>query len=135
MALTDLAVKGAKPKDKDYIWLMVRCRVFKRHTDGLPYQYITCGILLDNNSQTDKQFNELLKENARLTNELKISKVSKSEKKVLKLLAEGLSAKMISDKLNISEYTVCSHRKNLLAKLNLHNTAALVNFATECGLN
>ncbi|MBK9388856.1 MAG: response regulator transcription factor [Bacteroidetes bacterium] len=43
--------------------------------------------------------------------------------------------KKISLILKISESTVISHRKNMLKKLNAKNTAALVNFAVENGLN
>jgi DNA-binding NarL/FixJ family response regulator len=78
---------------------------------------------------------ELLKENSRLLNENIILKLTKRERDVLKLLAEGNSAKMISEKLNVEESTICSHRKNMLRKLNMENTASLVNFAAENGLN
>lgn len=53
------------------------------------------------------------------------------EKEVLQLIADGLTNQEIADKLFISILTVDSHRKNLLAKFNVKNTAAMVRFALE----
>jgi DNA-binding NarL/FixJ family response regulator len=69
--------------------------------------------------------NELLK---------KLPKLTKREKEVLILIAEGLTNVHISKKLFISIDTVDSHRKNLYAKLNVKNTAMLIRFATENNL-
>jgi two-component system secretion response regulator SsrB len=62
-------------------------------------------------------------------------KLTKREREVLKLLTDGDCAKKIAQKLNISESTTISHRKNMLRKLKMHSTATLVNFAVENGLN
>jgi DNA-binding NarL/FixJ family response regulator len=53
------------------------------------------------------------------------------EKEVLELIAEGYTNPQIADKIFLSPFTVDSHRKNLLAKLNVKNTASLVRFAVE----
>ncbi|MDB4582360.1 LuxR C-terminal-related transcriptional regulator [Draconibacterium sp.] len=52
--------------------------------------------------------------------------ISKREEEVLKLIADGDSAKIIGDKLHISENTVVTHRKHLKQKLKVKNTAELV---------
>jgi DNA-binding NarL/FixJ family response regulator len=72
----------------------------------------------------------------RYENELqnKLPKLTKREKEVLILIAEGLTNLQISEKLFISIDTVDSHRKNLHTKLNVKNTAMLIRFATENGL-
>ncbi|WP_310554954.1 response regulator transcription factor [Flavobacterium sp.] len=69
----------------------------------------------------------------RYENELqnKIPKLTKREKEILILIAEGLTNIQISEKLFISTDTVDSHRKNLHTKLNVKNTAMLIRFATE----
>ena len=54
--------------------------------------------------------------------------LSSRELDVIKHIKEGLSSKEISTKLNISLKTVEVHRHNILKKLNLKNSAALVNF-------
>ncbi|MGD8255331.1 MAG: response regulator transcription factor [Syntrophobacterales bacterium] len=56
------------------------------------------------------------------------------EQEVLRLLAEGLSTKQISDKLFISPKTVENHRANVMKKLDLHSTFELVRFAARIGL-
>jgi two-component system, NarL family, response regulator NreC len=56
------------------------------------------------------------------------------EKEVLQLLAEGKSNKEVAYILNVSLYTVESHRTNLMQKLNLHNTAEIVLYAVRKNL-
>lgn len=55
--------------------------------------------------------------------------LTRREKEVLELIAEGLTNLEIAAQLFISVTTVDSHRKNLLAKLQAKNTAALVKIA------
>jgi two-component system response regulator NreC len=56
------------------------------------------------------------------------------EKEVLQLLAEGKSNKEAAAILDVSLYTVESHRTNLMQKLNLHNTAEIVLYAVRKNL-
>jgi DNA-binding NarL/FixJ family response regulator len=53
------------------------------------------------------------------------------EKEILGLIAEGYTNPQIAEKIFLSQFTVDSHRKNLLAKLNVKNTATLIKFAVE----
>jgi len=53
------------------------------------------------------------------------------EKEILQLLAEGLSNKELASILNLSVYTVETHRANLMQKLGLHNTAEIVLYAVR----
>lgn len=55
--------------------------------------------------------------------------LSRREKEVLSHICEGLSTKEISENLFISQNTVETHRRNLLAKLNVRNTAQMVKVA------
>jgi DNA-binding NarL/FixJ family response regulator len=57
--------------------------------------------------------------------------ITKREKEILSLIAEGLTNNQIAEKLFISPLTVDSHRKNLLTKLNVNNTASLIKLAVE----
>lgn len=59
--------------------------------------------------------------------------LTRREKEVLELIASGLTNNEIADKLFISSTTVDTHRKNLLAKFNAKNTAALVKLAVVGG--
>jgi DNA-binding NarL/FixJ family response regulator len=60
--------------------------------------------------------------------------LTRREKEVLELIAEGMTNNVIGQKLFISTATVDTHRKNLLAKLNAKNTASLVRMATQLQL-
>ncbi|MEP6750468.1 MAG: LuxR C-terminal-related transcriptional regulator, partial [Bacteroidota bacterium] len=53
------------------------------------------------------------------------------EKEILGLIAEGYTNPQIAEKIFLSSFTVDSHRKNLLAKLNVKNTACLIRLAVE----
>lgn len=53
------------------------------------------------------------------------------EKEILSLIAEGYTNPQIAEKIFLSPFTVDSHRKNLLAKLDVKNTAALIRLAVE----
>ncbi len=60
--------------------------------------------------------------------------LTRREKEVLHLIAEGLTNPQIAEKLYISINTVDSHRKNLLAKFETSNTASLIRNAMQWGL-
>jgi two-component system response regulator NreC len=53
------------------------------------------------------------------------------EKEVLQLLAEGKTNKEVAALLDVSPYTVESHRTNLMQKLGIHNTAEIVLYAVR----
>ena len=57
------------------------------------------------------------------------------EREVLKLIAAGHTTHEIAATLFISEYTAETHRRNLLRKLDLRNTADLVRYAVKNGLD
>lgn len=56
----------------------------------------------------------------------KKNSISPREEEVLKLVADGFSSKQIADKLFISNHTAISHRKNLIEKFKVKNTAQLI---------
>lgn len=56
------------------------------------------------------------------------------EREVLQLIAEGKSNKDIANLLNLSVYTVESHRSNLMEKLNLRGLPELILYAVRKGI-
>lgn len=60
--------------------------------------------------------------------------ISTRETQVLHLIAYEFTNYEIADKLFISHHTAMSHRKNLLQKLDVKNSAGLVRKAFELGL-
>ncbi len=57
--------------------------------------------------------------------------VSDREIEIIKHIAEGYSNKQIADKLNLSTHTINTHRKNIMNKLAVNNTAGIVMFAVK----
>jgi DNA-binding NarL/FixJ family response regulator len=57
--------------------------------------------------------------------------LTRREKEVLELIAEGLTNNEIAQKLFVSPTTIDTHRKNLLAKFGVRNTASLIRDATK----
>lgn len=60
--------------------------------------------------------------------------LSPRERETLQLVAEGKSSKEIANLLNLSVYTVETHRARLMQKLNLHGTPELILYAVRKGV-
>lgn len=60
--------------------------------------------------------------------------LTRREKEVLALIAEGLTNPQIADQLFVSVTTVNTHRANLLMKFEVSNTASLIKVAAGLGL-
>jgi len=56
------------------------------------------------------------------------------EREVLQLVAEGKSNKEVAQLLNLSVYTVETHRSNIMEKLNLHGVPELILYAVRKGI-
>lgn len=83
-----------------------------------------------------KQFSKMMtREYIRLArlrkNKNKGESITAREREILNLLTDGLTSSEIAAKLFISPRTVDKHRTNLLKKLGLKNTPALVRYALE----
>lgn len=78
--------------------------------------------------------NSFSKTKQRSKSVVKIKELTKREIEVVKLVAEGRTAKEISDKLFISIHTVNTYRKNILQKLKVKNSSELVMFAIKNNL-
>lgn len=64
-----------------------------------------------------------------------LNSLSQREIEIIAFIKRGFSSKEIADALNISVKTVEVHRYNILKKLNLKNSAALVNFINNSQLD
>ncbi|MGB0423612.1 MAG: response regulator transcription factor [Flavobacteriales bacterium] len=60
--------------------------------------------------------------------------LSEREMEVITLIAEGNTNMVIADKLFLSAHTITTHRKNIMQKLGVNNTAAIVMYAVKTGL-
>lgn len=59
--------------------------------------------------------------------------LSAREAEVITMIAEGMTNAQIADRLFLSAHTVNTHRKNIMQKLGVNNTAALVMYAVKSG--
>jgi DNA-binding NarL/FixJ family response regulator len=80
----------------------------------------------------------LLEDYVRLMRERRVQDsydlLTEREREVLQLLAEGKSNKEVATILDLSPYTIETHRTNLMQKLGLHNTAEIVLYAVRKGI-
>ena len=64
----------------------------------------------------------------------KFSKISKKEREILQLVAEGVKTRDIAEKLGVSIKTVETHRRNIMKKLNIFSVAGLTKYAIQEGI-
>lgn len=60
--------------------------------------------------------------------------LTKTEIKVLELIAQGLTSRLIGEALNITESTAQTHRRNMLRKLKVSNTQQMISWGYQRGL-
>ena len=65
---------------------------------------------------------------------MKKYQLTKREVEIIKMIAREFTSKEIGDSLFISEFTVSTHRRNIMKKLNSKNVAGLLKFARQHGL-
>ncbi|MFC2111051.1 response regulator [Bacteroidota bacterium] len=81
---------------------------------------------------TDSMYNSLRNEQPDKKKPEEI-KLTKREIEILKWISKEYSAPEIAKELNISQYTVETHRRNLAKKLNIKNSIGLAIYAIEKG--
>lgn len=64
----------------------------------------------------------------------KFTKISKKEREILQLVAEGVTTREIAEKLGVSIKTVETHRRNIMKKLNIFSVAGLTKYAIKEGI-
>ena len=65
---------------------------------------------------------------------LRLRQLSKREREVIACVRDGLATRAIAERLELSEFTVSTHRRNVMKKLGVNGMADLVRFAHEHGL-
>lgn len=92
-----------------------------------------CGKVLDVLIKTDRQqlVANSVDKGCPLYNVCGGVNISEREMEIVRCVAEGLSNQEIADKLFLSVHTVNTHRKNIMSKLGINNTAGLVMYAVR----
>lgn len=60
--------------------------------------------------------------------------ISEREQQIIVMIAEGLTNSLIAEKLFLSNHTIGTHRKNIMSKLGVKNTAGIVMYAIKAQL-
>ena len=60
--------------------------------------------------------------------------ISDREKDIIRLISDGLSTQEIGEKLFLSTHTINTHRKNILSKLNVKNSAGVIRYGIQTGI-
>lgn len=60
--------------------------------------------------------------------------LSERENEIIILIAEGLTNEQIAEQLFLSKHTINTHRKNIMSKLGVKNTAGIVMYAVKMNL-
>ncbi len=80
-------------------------------------------------------WNEYKKKRTVETPDKKKLKLGLREIEIIKLLCEGYTAPKIAEKVSLSEYTINTHRHNIMKKLGVKNVVELVNYVNQNGLH
>jgi DNA-binding CsgD family transcriptional regulator len=126
--------------NKQEFWCQVQFGVIETYPDGIPMFTLS---LLNDISHIKKDNNIDFLVYKTITGEIQQTisytsfnednsqlKLSKREIEILRLVKNGNTSKMIGHQLFLSENTVYTHRKNMLAKTNCKNMAELIQFAS-----
>jgi DNA-binding CsgD family transcriptional regulator len=122
-----------KTKNKQWIYLLACSRVCKRTKEGKIKYLIGYAVEVDRNELRHHLHRMKDLDNTCYNMNL-INKLSVRELDIVKLIAKGMTDKEIAQFLNISIHTTKTHRKRIISKLGLKNSAMLVKFAVENGL-
>lgn len=128
-------------------WI-VSAAVFAAHLDFLlPYRrhvlvYVgeersgsdLCISLHDDTERWMDAFARLEQQGSPFGQDTAMAPLTQREKDVLRLIAAGLTAKEIADRLGITANTVVTHRKNISAKLGIRSASGLSLYAMMNGL-
>ena len=129
------SVARIRPKGQaDWRWLVGMAVPLRRDEQGnvkeVIYAFLDLTVAIDNHVQLADAMGEVL----RRQNETLLHKLTAREKDVMVLAVRGLNNKEIAEQLNLSRYTVETHRKNIRLKLKVRNTTELVTLARKAGL-
>ncbi len=114
----------------DYEWMYITSKLYRSEPEEEPDSrlLVACPVkLMGNMSQ---KVNRILDENIYMKkNFKKFSVLTRREKEIITLLAQGYDNPAIAEHLFISRYTVEQHRKNIRSKTGFKSLAEIIRFA------
>lgn len=112
-------------------WYFTMCKfIAPKLREEQPTKLLVVSSPVADLEQIRKQLDLMANQNIyRMRHFAKFQALTKREKEIITLLAEGCSAREIADRLFISLLTVETHRKNIRKKLDINNFAGIIKFA------
>jgi DNA-binding CsgD family transcriptional regulator len=104
---------------------------FSRDESNMIDQLLFVALDVTQQTQTEYELKRMLRDIVNPREDKRIRSITRRELQIVQLIAREQNTKQIAAALNISIPTVETHRRNLLHKLNIKNTAGLVRFAVE----
>jgi DNA-binding CsgD family transcriptional regulator len=129
----DKTIYQIRSKVGEWIYMLTSSRVYKRKADG-GIKYLMGYATEVSKTDLDNQVKQLNGLEMNLPGGALAEILSRRERDVIRYIAIGFTDKEIAEKLNISTHTTKTHRKRILSKLGMKNTAMLIKFAVEKGL-
>jgi len=117
----------------NWCWLAGIAIPYTRDEQGNVQEVICAFVDMTMAMDTNDQLTEAMLDVMRRKHEDLISKLTPREKEILKLSVKGLNNKEIAAALNLSRYTIETHRKNIRIKLKVRNTTELIALARKVG--
>jgi PAS domain S-box-containing protein len=135
-------------RHKDGHWVVVEARgkVTRRDPHGNPLRVVGTVRDISQHKRLNVEGVELLQRietlirettfptSAQKVDDAALGTLTKRERQVLVMIAEGNTSAQIGKLLNLSTNTVINHRQKFMSKLDLHSTAEVTRFAIEQGL-
>nr|WP_305891053.1 PAS domain-containing protein [Methylomonas sp. WSC-7] len=126
-----------------WVWVEARGKVIRREKDNSPLRMV--GTLLDitlrkrlndEGSELLKRFESLIRESlspspGRTEKSNLADSLTRRQRQIVGMIAAGMTSVEIGRHLNLSKATVITHRRNLMATLDLHSAAEVTRFAID----
>ena len=117
--------------DGKKIWLLINSVASLLNPEGEPVEVIALVLDITERIEAEEKIDKLERENLLLRVRMNKMDLTRRESEIVSWIVRGYTNKEIAAELNISPFTVDTHRKKVMKKLKLKNTAELVNFATS----
>lgn len=116
---------------KEYKWFYSVCKLIKLNTNaGIQEKMIMVSSPVEGMDLMISRVNKVLDQDVYIKNNYKIfAGLTKREKMIITMVANGKSSKEIAEELFISIHTVHTHRKNIIQKTECQSFANLLKFA------
>ena len=121
-------------KSGDLRWIYIHSRAITYKDD--PNHFLSIGFdITEKLVFNPKQLEIYTREIAQLKNHIRLSRLTKTEKEIIKELTSGKTTKEIAEIRARSYETINNHRRNIFRKLEIRKINELVSFAKDAGLD